>query len=239
MSQLTSARLTPRRTPLHTSSICSSVTFSSPRCAHMLAPTESPTEMMSTPRGRRSAPSDKAINDSANFPAFALHRLKCGDGDPGAHTDYRKDLSRSSRYLSSPATTTINDQGRTCAEGSRQHLLAGRRFAHHDRSSGNAAPAARRADCRRGAGIAARRRHHHDEVPPRRHVVQIVSVTPPSATTLTTRPVGGCSRSLNRASAAELMRADSVSTRARDGQLQCQDTSRRRRDPWELDVLSK
>ena len=36
-------------------------------------------------------------DDRDDFSAFALHRLKRGDRDPAAHTDYRKDVSRSSR----------------------------------------------------------------------------------------------------------------------------------------------
>ena len=48
-SQLTSARVTPRRTAWQTSTIWSSVTSSSLLWPHTLTPTESPTETMSTP----------------------------------------------------------------------------------------------------------------------------------------------------------------------------------------------
>ena len=48
-SQLTSARVTPRRTALQTISISSIVTWSGSSWPHRLTPTESPTETRSTP----------------------------------------------------------------------------------------------------------------------------------------------------------------------------------------------
>src|SRR3984893_17150063 len=48
-SQLTSARATPRRTALQTTSISSIVTSSGLVCPHKFTPTESPTDTMSTP----------------------------------------------------------------------------------------------------------------------------------------------------------------------------------------------